>query len=194
MAKGNNQKPSNGSALDFEAQLWAAAQAVPASNCKNTEYNGAHPEGTLRSANTICSSRRMNGAGFSLSASNGERTPRTDSARVEPLNRSSRREEALTSFASVSMSLLTSAATRFREQAGVRCRIPRNADSFRADLHPDFKADLVPVRKDLATATRASANPTLAKPNCRSVGETELHPPFNLSDWGGENLRPELCL
>jgi hypothetical protein len=33
MAKGNSQKPANGSALDFEAQLWAAAeQAVPAPN------------------------------------------------------------------------------------------------------------------------------------------------------------------
>jgi type I restriction-modification system DNA methylase subunit len=27
---------------------------------------------------------------------------------------------------------------------------PRNADSFRADLHPDLKADFSPVRKDLA--------------------------------------------
>jgi type I restriction-modification system DNA methylase subunit len=42
---------------------------------------------------------------------------------------------------------------------------PRNADSFRADLHPDLKADLVSVRKDLA------------------------NPPFNTSDWGGENVR-----
>ena len=34
MAKGNSQKMANGSALDFEAQLWAAAeQAVPAPNC-----------------------------------------------------------------------------------------------------------------------------------------------------------------
>jgi len=36
---------------------------------------------------------------------------------------------------------------------------PRNADSFRADLHPDLKADFI-----------------LA------------NPPFNMSDWGGENL------
>jgi len=50
----------------------------------------------------------------------------------------------------------------------VRCRIPRNADSFRQDLHPDLKADLVPVRKDLA------------------------NPPFNMSDWGGENLRQDV--
>jgi type I restriction-modification system DNA methylase subunit len=60
---------------------------------------------------------------------------------------------------------------------------PRNADSFRQNLHPDLKADFI-----LATATRVSANTTLAKPNRRSVGETELHPPFNMSDWGGEDL------
>jgi hypothetical protein len=46
MAKRNNQKPSNGSALDFEAQLWASAgQAVPASHLIMTEYNGARQEG-----------------------------------------------------------------------------------------------------------------------------------------------------
>ena len=28
MAKGSNQKPANGSALDFEAQLWAAADKM----------------------------------------------------------------------------------------------------------------------------------------------------------------------
>jgi type I restriction enzyme M protein len=45
---------------------------------------------------------------------------------------------------------------------------PRNADSFRADLHPDLRADLLPVRKYLA------------------------NPPFNMSDWGGENLRQDV--
>lgn len=45
---------------------------------------------------------------------------------------------------------------------------PRNADSFRADLHPDLKADLLPVRKDLA------------------------NPPFNMSNWGGEILRQDV--
>jgi type I restriction enzyme M protein len=44
----------------------------------------------------------------------------------------------------------------------------RNADSFRADLHPALKADFVPVRKDLA------------------------NPPFNMSVGGGENLRPDV--
>jgi type I restriction enzyme M protein len=40
---------------------------------------------------------------------------------------------------------------------------PRNADSFRTDLHPDLKADFI-----------------LA------------NPPFNMSDWGGENLRQDV--
>src|ERR1039458_2708010 len=89
MAKGNNQKTATGSALDFEAQLWAAAQAVPALNCNRRKW-------------WPCAST------------------------------------------------------------------PRNADSFRADLHPDLKADFVPVRKDLA------------------------NPPFNMSDWGGENLKEDV--
>ena len=85
MAKGNNQKSANGSALDFEAQLWAAAeQAVPAPNCSRRKW-------------WPCAST------------------------------------------------------------------PRNADSFRADLHPDLKADFI-----------------LA------------NPPFNMSDWGGENLRQDV--
>lgn len=50
----------------------------------------------------------------------------------------------------------------------VRCRMLCNADSFRADLHPDLKSDFVPVRKDLA------------------------NPPFNMSDWGDENLRQDV--
>jgi hypothetical protein len=40
---------------------------------------------------------------------------------------------------------------------------PRNADSFLTDLHPDLKADFI-----------------LA------------NPPFNMSDWGGENLRKDM--
>ena len=46
MAKGNHQKPADGSTLDFEARLRAAAErAVPAPHCNRTEYNGARPEG-----------------------------------------------------------------------------------------------------------------------------------------------------
>ena len=43
----------------------------------------------------------------------GERFPRTKDSRIEPLNRSSRRKEALTFFARNRVSLLTPAATRF---------------------------------------------------------------------------------
>src|ERR1019366_10000299 len=44
MAKGNNQKPANGSALDFEAQFWAAADKMRG-HMDASEYNGARPEG-----------------------------------------------------------------------------------------------------------------------------------------------------
>jgi len=63
MAKGNSQKKGDGSALDFEAQLWAAAeQAVPAPHllvAMLEPYKGRVFE-TLQSANTSCSNRRMN--------------------------------------------------------------------------------------------------------------------------------------
>jgi type I restriction enzyme M protein len=48
---------------------------------------------------------------------------------------------------------------------------PHNADSFRQGLHDRSRhggTDLVPVWKDLA------------------------NPPFNMSDWGGENLRQDV--
>jgi predicted nuclease of restriction endonuclease-like (RecB) superfamily len=44
----------------------------------------------------------------------------------------------------------------------------RSTDSFRADWLPEVNADFVPVRKELN------------------------NPPFNLSDWAGENLRQEM--
>jgi hypothetical protein len=41
MAKGNSQKKADGCALDFEAQLWAAAeQAMPAPHLKMTNAAG----------------------------------------------------------------------------------------------------------------------------------------------------------
>jgi len=43
MAKGSN-KTANGSALDFEAQLWAAADKMRG-HMDASEYNGARPEG-----------------------------------------------------------------------------------------------------------------------------------------------------
>ena len=104
MAKGNNHKTANGSALDFEAQLWAAAQAVPAPNCTRRKRWPCASTTTWKLA-------RMNLAIRGIDANLG----------------------------------------------------PRNADSFRADLHPDLKADFI-----------------LA------------NPPFNMSDWGGENLRQDV--
>ncbi len=105
MAKGNHQKPANGSTLDFEAQLWAAAeQAVPALYCNRRKRWPCASTTTWKLA-------RMSLAIRGIDANLG----------------------------------------------------PRNADSFRADLHPDLKADFI-----------------LA------------NPPFNMSDWGGENLRQDV--
>lgn len=66
----SSESKSNGSALNFEAQLCAAAeQAVPAPHYGMTEYNRARPEGTLQSAKSSCRNRRVN-RDFSFCASN----------------------------------------------------------------------------------------------------------------------------
>jgi len=44
MAKPTSQRPANGSALNFEAQLWAAADKMRG-HMDAPEYNGARPEG-----------------------------------------------------------------------------------------------------------------------------------------------------
>jgi len=93
MAKGKTQKQSDGSALDFEAQLWAVADKM---------------RGYM---DTTWKLTWMNLAIRGIDANLGL----------------------------------------------------RNADSFRADLRPDLKADFI-----------------LA------------NPPFNMSDWGGENLRQDV--
>jgi type I restriction-modification system DNA methylase subunit len=64
MAKGNSQKKADGSALDFEAQLWATAeQAVPAPNYPPFNMSDWSRGGGMRQ-DVRC---------FSLSASIGER-------------------------------------------------------------------------------------------------------------------------
>jgi hypothetical protein len=112
MAKGNSQKTANGSALDFEAQLWdAAEQAVPVAR--------------LESLFDVAQASSPAGSGGVPAAS-------WNTGRGRPAN----------------------------PPPGTAAL---HSDSFRADLHPDLKTDLVPVRKDLA------------------------NPPSNMSDWGGEN-------
>ena len=41
------------------------------------------------------------------------------------------------------------------EKSGVRCQIQRHAGGFRANLHPDLKAEFSPVWKDLASRARS---------------------------------------
>ena len=88
MAKGNSQKSANGSALDFEAQLWATADKM---------------RGHM---NLAAGAPVSDPASFKVTVTNA------------PDRRS---------------------ALRFTKW----CPIQRNADSFRADLHPDLKADFI---------------------------------------------------
>jgi type I restriction-modification system DNA methylase subunit len=71
---------------------------------------------------------------------------------------------------------------------------PCNADSFRADLHPDLKADFAPVRKDLATATRASAKTTLANRGLKRCEHTvrKMNPNTNKESRTLAALLPKL--
>jgi len=115
---------------------------------------------TLQSAKTICGNRRMKRV-FSLSASIGER------AGVRCRNSRMNRRR----IHSVRGKMWPCASTATWKLARMNLAIrgidanlgPRNADSFRADLHPDLKADFI-----------------LA------------NPPFNMSGWGGENVRQDV--
>ncbi len=113
---------------------------------------------TLQSANMNCSNHRMKHV-FSLSASNGERA----GVRCRNFGMNRRKRWPCASTTTWKLARMNLAIRGIDANLG-----PRNAASFRADLHPDLKADLVPVRKDLA------------------------NPPFNMSDWGGENLRQDV--
>ncbi len=136
----------------------------------------ASAEGTLQSAKSNRSNRRMNRV-FSLSASTGERVgvrcrnPKINRRAIESVRGQRWPRASTTTWKLARMNLAIrnfSLSASNGERAGARCRIQRNADSFRADLPSDLKADFVPVRKDLA------------------------NPPFNMSDWGGENLRQDV--
>jgi len=111
MAKGNNQKPTNDSGLNFEAQLWAAAeQAVPAAHLIMTGYNGVRPEGLclglifLKYISDAFAEKRD----FSLSASNG------DLSRLGGGERNSAKPKARFG---------PSERARASHWAGVRCRL-----------------------------------------------------------------------
>ena len=191
MAKGISSKTANGSALEFEAQLWAAADKMrghmDASECYPRTFASAEGKGggefytpqcvvqvlvamlepykgrvfeTLQSANTNCRNRRMNGD-FSLSASNGERAGvrcRNFGINRRGVQNIRRRRWPCASTTTWKLARMNLAIRGIDANLG-----PRNADSFRRDLHPDLKADFI-----------------LA------------NPPFNMSDWGGENLRADV--
>ena len=270
MAKEKIKKPSNGSALDFEAQLWAAAeQAVPASILILTEYHATRPEELFdpksewfikdepqrADAAENRDATIFGGHGLSTPFAiptglqpsvQGCRGPRPDWPSEATLGsvihyftqpqrgcanracadgcnpfrnlckspvaalcerrRASHFQQKPGGHRPPLQPKMTFAEISFRvdellgrfprvaprqsgsDQPWAECHYPVGVNECRADLPPDLMADLMPVWKDLATATRRSAKTTLAKPDRRSVGETELHPPFNMSDWGCENL------
>ena len=167
MAKGNNQKPSNGSALDFEAQLWAAADKMRG-HMDASEYKHVCLGLIFLKYISDAFEEKREQLLFGFSDPKSEWFIKDEPQRAEAAeNRVAAgapvSDPARFKFA-VSNAPDRRSALRFTEE----CRILRNADSFRQDLHPDLKADLVPVRKDLA------------------------NPPFNMSDWGGENLRQDV--
>src|SRR5213594_913498 len=82
---------------------------------------------------------------LTLSLSLRERIPPGKSSRIGPLNRSSRRKEALISLSPRSLSLLTSAATNEgfteREDHFPRCEKPRNSE------YSDRRVTILPLPK-----------------------------------------------
>src|ERR1019366_859768 len=115
---------------------------------------------TLQSANLNCRNLRMSGD-FSLSASNGERA----GVRCRNVGMNRRGIQNFRGQRWPCASTTTWKLARMNLAIrGIDANLgPRNADSFRQDLHPDLKADFI-----------------LA------------NPPFNMSDWGGENLRQDV--
>jgi type I restriction enzyme M protein len=102
---------------------------------------------TLQSANKSCSNRRMSGD-FSLSASNGERAGvrcRNFGMNRRGVQNFRRQWWPCASTTTWKLARMNLAIRGIDANLG-----PRNADSFRQDLHPDLKADFVPVWKDLA--------------------------------------------
>ena len=171
MAKGNSSKTADGSALDFEAQLWAAADTMrghmDASEYCLRKFASAEGKGggefytpqcvvqvlvamlepykgrvfeTLQSANTNCRNRRMNGD-FSRSASNGERAGvrcRNFGINRRGVQNIRRRRWPCASTTTWKLARMNLAIRGIDANLG-----PRNADSFRQDLHPDLKADFI---------------------------------------------------
>src|SRR6266404_6001805 len=127
MAKGNSQNKPNGPALGFEAQLWAAAYKMrghmDASEHKHEPYK-------CRVFDPCC--------GWGGMFVQSEKFVEEHGGRIGDIAVYGQ-ESNFTTWKLARMNL----AIR-----GIDANLgPRNADSFRANLHPDLKADFVPVRK-----------------------------------------------
>ena len=204
MAKGNRQKSSDGSALDFEAQLWAAADKMRG-HMDASGYNGARPEGLCLGliflkyiSDAFEEKREQLLFGFSDPKSEWfikDEPERADAAenrdeylaanvfwlppeaRWHTINARAKSPEigkviddamvAIerenptlkgvlprdTSCVNRRMNRAFSLSASTGERVGVRCRIPRNADTFRNVQRPDLRADFV-----TANALRDSAS------------------------------------
>jgi hypothetical protein len=180
MPKGTSQKQNKkeDSGLNFEAQLWADAKPQRADAAENRD------DFSVSASTKVPRSRERERMTSGQVRAVGEKQINTERAGVRCQNFGMNRRKRWPCASTTTWKL----ARMNLAIRGIDANLgPRNADSFRADLHPDLKADFI-----LATATRASTKLTLAKPDRRSVGEAELHPPLNMSDWGGENLRHDV--
>src|SRR5260221_161270 len=182
MAKGNSQKKPNGPALGFEAQLWAAADKmrghIDASEYKHVCLGLIF----LKYISDAFEEKREQLLfGFSNPKSQWfikdepDRAEAAESrdeylaanvfwlppeARWHTINARAKSPE-IGKVIDDAMGAIERMNLAIR---GIDANLgPRNADSFRQDLHPDLKADFI-----------------LA------------NPPFNMSDWGGENLRQDV--
>jgi type I restriction-modification system DNA methylase subunit len=154
MAKGN-QKQSDGSALDFEAQLWAAAeQAVPASHYFMAEYNGARPEG-------LCL-----GLIFLKYISDAFEE---------------KREQLLFGFSDPK-------SEWFIKDEPQRAEAAENRDEYIA-----ANVFWLPPEARWHTIKAKAKSPEIGKVIDEAMIAIEReNPPFNMSDWGGENLRSDV--
>jgi type I restriction enzyme M protein len=110
---------------------------------------------TLQSANVKCSNRRMNCRG--IQSVRGQRWPCAITSGGMFVSSEKFVEEHGGRVGDIAVYGQESNYTTWKMARmnlairGIDANLgPRNADSFRQDLHPDLKADFVPVRKDLA--------------------------------------------
>ena len=149
----SSETKSIGPALGFEARLWAGAGKMR-EHMDASGYNGARPEGLCLGfifleyiSDTFEEKREQLLFGFS--------EPKSEwFIEDEP----QRAESTENRDSSLSASI--------GERVGVRCRIQRNVESFRADLHPDLKCDFIHHRSPVGVAGFVMSETTSSGHSC----------------------------